>query len=54
MPMTHYAPLWETMEKQHMTTYTLRFKHGMSYATVQRLQNTLPVTTHTQISFAAF
>ena len=30
-----------------MTTYTLRFKHGMSHATVQRLQADMPVSTHT-------
>ena len=42
-----YAPLWKTMEKQKVTTYTLRFKHGMSHATVQRLQADMPVSTHT-------
>lgn len=26
---------------------TLRFKHGMSHATVQRLQADMPVSTHT-------
>ncbi len=45
--MIHYAPLWETMAKQKVTTYTLRFKHGMSHATVQRLQADMPVSTHT-------
>lgn len=45
--MIHYAPLWRTMEKKKFTTYTLRFKFGMSHATVQRLQNDLPVSTHT-------
>ena len=42
-----YAPLWRTMEDQKITTYTLRFKHGMSHATVQRLQADMPVSTHT-------
>ena len=42
-----YAPLWRTMEDQKVTTYTLRFKHGMSHATVQRLQADMPVSTHT-------
>jgi DNA-binding Xre family transcriptional regulator len=42
-----YAPLWKTMDKQEVTTYTLRFKHGMSHATVQRLQADMPVSTHT-------
>lgn len=45
--MIHYTPLWKTMEKKNFTTYTLRFKYGMSHATVQRLQNDLPVSTHT-------
>ena len=45
--MITYSPLWETMAQQKVTTYTLRFKHGMSHATVQRLQADLPVSTHT-------
>lgn len=45
--MIHYAPLWQTMAKKNVTTYTLRFKHGMSHATVQRLQSNMPVSTHT-------
>lgn len=45
--MISYAPLWRTMADQKMTTYTLRFKHGMSHATVQRLQTDMPVSTHT-------
>lgn len=45
--MISYRPLWETMAKRSCTTYTLRFKYGISHATVQRLQQNLPVTTHT-------
>ncbi len=45
--MIHYAPLWKTMAEQKVTTYTLRFKYGMSHATVQRLQADMPVSTHT-------
>lgn len=45
--MISYAPLWATMARQKVTTYTLRFKHNMSHATVQRLQADLPVSTHT-------
>ena len=45
--MIVYAPLWRTMEEQKVTTYTLRVKHGMSHATVQRLQADMPVSTHT-------
>ena len=45
--MISYRPLWETMAKKKATTYTLRVIHGMSHATVQRLQADLPVSTHT-------
>lgn len=45
--MICYRPLWETMKKQGVTTYTLRVKHNMSHATVQRLQADMPVSTHT-------
>lgn len=45
--MIRYAPLWKTMAEQKVTTYTLRFKHDMSHATVQRLQADMPVSTHT-------
>lgn len=45
--MIHFAPLWKTMAERKVTTYTLRFKHGMSHATVQRLQADMPVSTHT-------
>lgn len=45
--MIRYNPLWKTMETKKVTTYTLRFIHGMSHATVQRLQADMPVSTHT-------
>ncbi len=45
--MISYTPLWKTMANQKVTTYTLRAKHGMSHATVQRLQANMPVSTHT-------
>ena len=45
--MIRYAPLWKTMAEKGVTTYTLRFKCGMSHATVQRLQKDMPVSTHT-------
>lgn len=35
------------MAEQKVTTYTLRVKHNMSHATVQRLQADQPVSTHT-------
>ncbi len=53
--MICYTPLWKTMAEQGATTYTLRFKHGMSHATVQRLQMDMPVSTHTHwINFVPF
>lgn len=51
--MIHYAPLWKTMAEQKVTTYTLRFKHGMSHATVQRLQVNMPVSRHTMNKLCA-
>lgn len=45
--MIRYTPLWKTMAEKEVTTYTLRFKCGMSHATVQRLQRDMPVSTHT-------
>ena len=42
-----YDPLWQTMKANNATTYTLRVKHNMSHATVQRLQKNQPVSTHT-------
>lgn len=45
--MICYTPLWKTMAEKGITTYTLRFKCGMSHATIQRLQANLPVSTHT-------
>ena len=45
--MIQYNPLWETMANKGITTYTLRVKHNMSHATVQRLQKNMPVSTHT-------
>lgn len=45
--MIQYDPLWKTMSAKKATTYTLRVIHGMSHATVQRLQKNLPVSTNT-------
>ncbi len=45
--MISYQPLWKTTAAKKVTTYTLRVKHGMSHATVQRLQADRPVSTHT-------
>ena len=36
--MVSYAPLWETMQKKGITTYTLREKGGIDSKTVRRLR----------------
>ncbi|MCI5499555.1 MAG: helix-turn-helix transcriptional regulator [Clostridiales bacterium] len=45
--MIQYASLWKTMKKKKFTTYTLREKHKIGHATVQRLQDNKPVSTYT-------
>ena len=45
--MICYEPLWRTMRSRKVTTDTLREKHKISHATVQRLQANLPVSTYT-------
>ena len=45
--MISYEPLWATMARKNFSTYTLRVKHEMSHATVQRLKKNMPVSTYT-------
>lgn len=45
--MITYDPLWKTLEKKGMSTYTLRNKFKMSGSTVQRLRKNLSVSTNT-------
>lgn len=45
--MISYAPLWETMEKQEATTYTLQVKEGISSSTIRRLKANESVSTNT-------
>lgn len=42
-----YTPLWETMKKKGITTYTLREKFKISGSTVQRLKKNMSVSTNT-------
>lgn len=42
-----YTPLWETMKKNGVTTYTLREKFKISGSTVQRLKRNMSVSTNT-------
>ena len=45
--MIVYTPLWETMKKKGVTTYTLREKYKISGSTVQRLKMNMSVSTNT-------
>lgn len=45
--MIVYTPLWETMKKKNVTTYTLREKWKISGSTVQRLKQNMSVSTNT-------
>jgi len=42
-----YAPLWNTMEKQGQTTYTLINKYGISARTVHNLKHNKSITMYT-------
>lgn len=43
--MIVYTPLWETMRKKDITTYTLINKYNISSSTIHRLRHNLGVTT---------
>ncbi len=43
--MIVYTPLWETLKKKGITTYTLINKYGMSSSTINRLRHNKGVTT---------
>ena len=45
--MITYEPLWETLKKKGMSTYTLRNKFNISGSTVQRLRKNMSVSTNT-------
>lgn len=45
--MIVYTPLWETLKKKGLSTYTLRVKFRISGSTVQRLRGNLSVSTNT-------
>lgn len=45
--MITYTPLWETMKKKGISTYTLREKMNISSSTVQRFKANKHVSTHT-------
>ncbi len=45
--MIVYDPLWRTLQKKGLSTYTLRVKFQMSGSTVQRLRKNMSVSTNT-------
>lgn len=45
--MISYDPLWETMQRQGATTYTLQVKGGISSSTIRRLKANESVSTNT-------
>lgn len=45
--MISYAPLWETMKRQGVTTYTLQVKAGISSSTIRRMKAGQSVSTNT-------
>ena len=47
MVLISYAPLWKTMEKQGITTYTLINKYGISSRTIHNLKQNKSITMFT-------
>lgn len=45
--MVSYKPLWEIMEKQGITTYTLINTHGINSRTINNLRHNRGVTVYT-------
>lgn len=45
--MVSYRPLWETMKRKNVTTYTLIYKHGMNPRTINNLKHDRGITVDT-------
>ncbi|MBR6526256.1 MAG: helix-turn-helix transcriptional regulator [Clostridia bacterium] len=45
--MLSYEPLWETMKKQQVSTYTLIHQHGINPRTVHNLKHNQSITLYT-------
>ncbi len=45
--MIVYTPLWKTLKRKGLSTYTLRNKFEISGSTVQRLRKNMSVSTNT-------
>ena len=45
--MISYEPLWQTMERRHITTYTLINKFGINPRTINNLKHNKSITLYT-------
>lgn len=45
--MISYEPLWDTMKKRHVTTYTLIYTHGIDPKTIHNLKHNKSITMYT-------
>ena len=45
--MISYRPLWETMRRKNVTTYTLSKEHGFSRGTLDSLKHNRNISTAT-------
>lgn len=45
--MISYDKCWETMEKRHITKYSLIYHYGLSSNTLRRMSHGEPITTST-------
>ncbi len=45
--MVSFKPLWEIMDKQGITTYTLIHKHGFNPRTINNLKHNRGITVYT-------
>lgn len=47
--MIVFDPLWDTLKKKGLSTYTLRVKFQISGSTIQRLRKNMSVSTNTLV-----
>ena len=45
--MVTYEPLWQTMEKRGITSYTLMVKHNINPRTINNLKHNRGITVYT-------
>lgn len=46
-PVINYEPLWNTMEKKNITTYSLIYKFGFNSRTIHNLKHNKSITMFT-------